>query len=396
MRRLTAMVAAWLIVLGLGIGSDGAASAQGLADVRLGNEAFRQGDFATAVRHYTDAIRSGELVGEALAITYNNRGVAHGEAGDFDPAIADYSQAMALRPGDATTVRNLRVAHVRRGELHFASGAYDDAVADFTQAISLEPEHHLAYQRRGELYTELGLIDLAVDDLERAMLLSPGDAEITTALERAMAQRERLAGSPTTGEPAAGDLAAADPALPELPALAETPAAALPSAAPSDTAEAPAPEEPAPEEQAAEDPVAEEPVVAAVPTPAPRELPADLEPSAAPAATAERVIDMTPAAPTPSAAATPEPAPAPTPSPAPAAPAPAAGTTTAAAEGEPYRVVSAVNYRAGPDNDAQRLGTVDAGRIVRVTGDTLGWKHVVLPNGDRGFIYGSWLEPAGN
>lgn len=269
MRRLTALAAAWLIVLGLGIGSGGAALAQGLADVRLGNEAFRQGDFATAVRHYTDAIRSGELVGEALAITYNNRGVAHGEAGDFDPAIADYSQAMALRPGDATTVRNLRVAHVRRGELHFASGAYDDAVADFTQAISLEPEHHLAYQRRGEIYTELGLIDLAVDDLEQAMLLSPGDAEITTALERATAQRERLAGSSTPGEVAPDDLAAADPAPPQLPALAETPAAALPSAPPSDTAEAPV-AEPGPDDPVADEPAAEEPVVAAVPTPAPR------------------------------------------------------------------------------------------------------------------------------
>ena len=390
MRRLTALAAAWLIVLG--IGWSGAALAQGLADVRLGNEAFRQGDYAAAVSHYTDAIRSGELVGEALAITYNNRGVAHGEAGDFDPAIADYSQAMALRPGDATTVRNLRVAHVRRGELHFASGAYDDAVTDFTQAISLEPEHHLAYQRRGELYTELGLIDLAVDDLERAMLLSPGDAEITTALQRATAQRERLAGTPAPVEAAPGDLAAANPAagdptagdpaggeeaLPELPAVAETPAAALPSAAPSETAQAPV--------EAPVEAPAEAPVVAAVPTPAPREsraTPAEPESATAAGGTAEQVIDMTPVAPT-----TPvlEPAQAPPPA-----------TQAAAAEGEPFRVVSAVNYRAGPDNDAQRLGTVDAGRIVRVTGDTLGWKHVILPNGDRGFIYGSWLEPAGN
>jgi|GEM_PF-4472351 len=209
MRRLTALGAALLITIGLnlgfggpgfgGLGFGGAALAQGLADVRLGNEAFRQGDFASAVRHYTQAIRSGELVGEALAITYNNRGVAHGEAGDFDPAIADYSQAMALRPGDATTIRNLRVAHVRRGELAFASGAYDDAVADFTRAIELEPEHHLAFQRRGELYTELGLVDLAVDDLEQALLLSPGDAEITAALERATAQRERVATAPAAG-----------------------------------------------------------------------------------------------------------------------------------------------------------------------------------------------------
>jgi hypothetical protein len=220
------------------------------------------------------------------------------------------------------------------------------------------------------------------------MLLSPGDAEITTALERATAQRERLAGSPTPGEVAPDDLAATDPALPELPALAETPAAALPSEAPSDTAEAPA-----------EEPAAETPAVAGMPTPTPRETPAEPQPSAAPATTAERVIDMTPAAPTApapaetTAEAVPEPAPAPAPAP---SPAPAAGATTAVAEGEPYRVVSAVNYRAGPDNSAQRLGTVDAGRIVRVTGDTLGWKHVILPNGDRGFIYGSWLEPAGN
>ena len=95
MRRLMALCAGALVALALG----GAALAQGLPEVRLGNEAFREGDFARAVSHYTNAIRSGELVGEALAITYNNRGVAHGEAGNFDPAIADYSQALALRPG---------------------------------------------------------------------------------------------------------------------------------------------------------------------------------------------------------------------------------------------------------------------------------------------------------
>ena len=384
MRRLTALGAALLIAIGVNLGFGGEASAQGLADVRLGNEAFRQGDFASAVGHYTDAIRSGELVGEALAITYNNRGVAHGEAGDFDPAIADYSQAMALRPGDATTIRNLRVAHVRRGELSFASGAYDDAVADFTRAIELEPEHHLAYQRRGELYTELGLVDLAVDDLEQAMLLSPGDTEITAALERATAQRDRVAAAPPADSPppaaaadtTTGDVAAADPvppAAPPLPTLAETPAAALPSRPPS---------EPSSES-------AEAPAVAALPTPAPRETTARPEPAAAPPP--ERVIDMSPTGP-----AAPEPPAAPEVAAEPAPPPPATATTTAALEGEPYRVRSAVNYRAGPDNDAQRLGTVDAGRIVRVTGDTLGWKHVILPNGDRGFIYGSWLEPAGN
>jgi tetratricopeptide (TPR) repeat protein len=376
---MTALGAAWLMLAILAGSTGGSALAQGLSDVRLGNEAFRQGDYAAAVGHYTDAIRSGELVGEALAITYNNRGVAHGEAGDFDPAIADYSQALALRPSDPTTIRNLRVAHVRRGEVRFASGGYDDAVADFTTAIELEPGHHLAYQRRGELYTELGLLDLAVADLERAAVLSPGDPEIVAALERATQQVEENAAA--LEAPAATAPSASVPS--SAPAFAEAEAAA--PEAPGTQAGVADAQEPAPDEvadtaaaapAAAAEPSTEQPVVAARPAPAARPAEAaavEPEPVAAPPAAepANRV------------------AVAPTPAPEPAA----GGATTAAAEGEPYRVISAVNFRAGPDNDAQRLGTVDAGRIVRVTGDTLGWKHVIVPSGERGFIYRSWLEP---
>jgi tetratricopeptide (TPR) repeat protein len=365
MRRLTALGAAWLVLAAL----SGIAMAQGLSDVRLGNEAFRQGDHAAAIGHYTDAIRSGELVGEALAITYNNRGVAHGEAGEFDPAIADYSQALALRPGDATTIRNLRVAHVRRGEVSFASGAYDAAIADFTLAVELEPDHHLAYQRRGELHAERGMLDLAVEDLERAAELSPGDPAIVAALERVAQQREAIVAAGEREGPAAGEptpmAGVEEQAAPEA-LVAEQP--------PTSGTSGPDPASPEPEtaEETA-DAASAEPDVAARPEPAPRDAapepePAAQEPAAAPETTEpERTVEVAPE---------------------PAAPAPG----QAAAPGEPYRVISAVNYRAGPDNGAQRLGTVDAGRIVRVTGDTLGWKHVILPNGERGFIYQTWLE----
>jgi len=368
MRRLVALGAALLISMAMVWPLAGAAQAQGLADVRLGNEAFRQGDFAVAVEHYTAAIRSGELVGEALAITYNNRGVAHGEAGDFGPAIADYSQALALRPADATTIRNLRVAHVRRGEVSFASGAYDAALADFSRAIELEPDHHLAYQRRGELLAERGLLDEAASNLEQAAMLSPGDPEIVAALDAVLARQQAVtAGAAETvpASPSATTTTAAAPAMPSEPAPAAQPATS--SAEVTPPAEA----------------TDAEPVVAVRPEPAPRqpvssqpaETPVEPEPAAA------AVVTTEPAVPEPAATAT-------------ATVGDAAGSE--AAGGDPYRVISAVNYRAGPANDAQRLGTVDAGRIVRVTGDTLGWKHVTLPNGDRGFIYGRWLEPAGD
>ena len=386
MRQLMAFCAAALVALALG----GAALAQGLPEVRLGNEAFREGDFARAVSHYTNAIRSGELVGEALAITYNNRGVAHGEAGDFDPAIADYSQALALRPDDSTTIRNLRVAHVRRGELEFASGSYDAAVDNFSEAIALEPEQHLAYQRRGEVYTELGLLDRAIVDLERAVMLSPGDSEVVLALNRAIEQRDQVAGTlgddvtPVFSPPEAVDSVPADSAAattadgaasPSVAAEREPDAsttavanAAPPSAEPTSTTQSNA---------AAAEPAALEP--AAEPEPASGPSPTVAEATAAPKPT--KVIDMTlPSEPTSATASASTEATVPEPRP-------------EETEGAPYRVVSAVNYRAGPENEAARLGTIDAGRIVRVTDDTLGWKHVILPNGARGFIYKSWLEP---
>ena len=63
-------------------------------------------------------------------------------------------------------------------------------------------------------------------------------------------------------------------------------------------------------------------------------------------------------------------------------------------EGEVYRAVQAVNVRSGPDNSYESIGAIESGIEVRVTGDTLGWKHVILPNGRRGFIYKKWLAPA--
>jgi hypothetical protein len=367
MRRLTAICAAWVVVAALAWAVvptfGGGALAQGLADVRTGNEAFRQGDYAAAVTAYTDAIRSGELVGEALAITYNNRGVAYGEAGDFESAIADYSQALALRPGDATTIRNLRVAHVRRGEVLFASGSYDAAIADFDAAIEMQADHYLAYLRRGELYAERGELDLARADLEQAAALNPGDPEIIAALERAESREPAAVAADEPGKASPPETATASaPAASEAPVAAAEPVEAAepePAAAPATTAEAAPP--------ATE--TADGPVVAAVP-----ERPATPEP--APAEPAAAAAD----APATTGAAVPTPAPAP-------------AESRAAGNGETWRVVSAVNYRAGPDNDAERLGTVDAGRMVTVTGDTLGWKHVTLPNGDQGYIYKKWLEP---
>ena len=64
------------------------------------------------------------------------------EKGDFDKAIADYTQAIRLDPKDAE-------AHFGRGCSYSKKGDHDKAIADFTDAIRLNPKHADAYHNRG-------------------------------------------------------------------------------------------------------------------------------------------------------------------------------------------------------------------------------------------------------
>ena len=192
------MIRLLLLTLAVTVGLATSAMAQTdpMADLRAGNASFKDGKYDEAVQAYTRAIISGQLGAEALAVTFNNRGVAYGELGDFDRAILDYNEALGLRPDDATSIRNLRVGHVKRGVAEANLGERDKAIADFTKAIELDPSHYLAYMRRGQVQGDAGNLDAAVADLEKAQNLAPDNTQIVELLGKArQAQaggRERL------------------------------------------------------------------------------------------------------------------------------------------------------------------------------------------------------------
>ena len=99
----------------------------------------------------------------------NNRGIAWFTKGDYDHAIADYSQAIQLDP-------NLAAAYNNRGDAWRAKGDFVHATADFDRAIKLSPQFALAYDNRGLVSYQKQDYDRAIADFNAAIQLDPNNA----------------------------------------------------------------------------------------------------------------------------------------------------------------------------------------------------------------------------
>src|SRR5262249_7116630 len=90
------------------------------------------------------------------ARAYNKRGNDHADKGDWARAIADFTEAIRLRPAFVT--------YYNRGFAYGKKGDVDSAIADFTEAIRLEPDMAPAYANRGRAYEKKGDRDKANQD----------------------------------------------------------------------------------------------------------------------------------------------------------------------------------------------------------------------------------------
>lgn len=98
----------------------------------------------------------------------NNRGLAYGELGKLDLAIADFTRAIELRPSAA--------GYHNRARIFFVKNELDRALADFTEAINRSPLLAASYHGRGLVYVQKGNLDAALKDLSEAVRLRPDAA----------------------------------------------------------------------------------------------------------------------------------------------------------------------------------------------------------------------------
>jgi TonB family protein len=116
----------------------------------------------------TALIQSGRETTD-LPIEFYNRGIGYGGKGLYDQAIADDTQAIALKPDYAEAYDN-------RGFAYDDKGLYDQAIADYTQAIALKPDYADAYVNRAWVYHQAGRDAQGLPDAEKAVALASSNA----------------------------------------------------------------------------------------------------------------------------------------------------------------------------------------------------------------------------
>ena len=150
---------------------------------RIGDEAFSEcsvelmlkvaedsegEDFAKRYKMRYVTVKNRSLENYKEAVEINERGKIHREKGQYDLALADFTEAIALA--------NYPEAYSNRGIVYGMQGQYNLAISDFTEALAIGKYLDFAaiYHNRGVSYYYLELYDLAVADYTKAIELAPG------------------------------------------------------------------------------------------------------------------------------------------------------------------------------------------------------------------------------
>ena len=93
-----------------------------------GNELFKNGDFSTAVRHYTEAIKRNPRD----AKLFSNRAACYTKLLAFDLALKDCDKCIELEP-------NFVKAYLRKAKVHAGIGQTSKAMNVYEKALEMDP-----------------------------------------------------------------------------------------------------------------------------------------------------------------------------------------------------------------------------------------------------------------
>ena len=126
------------------------------------NQQFQRANYPQAIATYTTLL---QRYADAEKIHFL-RGNAYASAGLNSEAIEDYGATLANRE----QLIGVSVAAVlfNKGNILSRESDYDAAISDYSDAIALRPSFHNAHFNRGNVYFEISELERAVDDYRNA------------------------------------------------------------------------------------------------------------------------------------------------------------------------------------------------------------------------------------
>jgi tetratricopeptide (TPR) repeat protein len=174
---------------------------------RDGFEATEAKDWDKAVDAFRKATELDKKQEPNLVSALQHRGMEYTTQQQYPEAIADFSEALKLKPDDAGI-------YERRAYVEMKTNAYDKALADYSEAIKLKPKEVRYYLLRSYIYETKNDIKSSMADTEEALKLDPNNQE-------AKSRKSRLETIKSLNAPPAPPLPAGSPKA--SPAAARTP-----------------------------------------------------------------------------------------------------------------------------------------------------------------------------
>jgi tetratricopeptide (TPR) repeat protein len=106
---------------------------------------------------------------------WNEMGVAYGDQGEYDEAIAAFHKELQINPYDQHSNGYLGLVLEQEGK-------YDDAIAAYRKQLEIDPLNLLALSRLGGTLEIQRKYAEAIPELERASAMAPDDASVQVAL----------------------------------------------------------------------------------------------------------------------------------------------------------------------------------------------------------------------
>jgi tetratricopeptide (TPR) repeat protein len=114
-------------------------------------------------------------------VDYAERGKCYFDLGEYDDALDDLNDALAIFPENTDVL-------VNRARCTYLLSEYGTAIEDCSRALDLEPEYWLALLWRGRCYFQTKQYNLALNDFSRGIAVDPD--QIWWFVERGITYQE--------------------------------------------------------------------------------------------------------------------------------------------------------------------------------------------------------------